>query len=397
MAGVSSDSIHVIHVDDEPEFAELAAEFVQQQDPRVAVETATNPVKGLERIRANGAHCVVSDYDMPGQNGIEFLEAVRKDYPDLPFILFTGKGSEEVASDAISSGVTDYLQKESGTSQYEVLYNRIENVVEQHRAEAMVEEAEQRLQTIAENTDDMLWKFTPEWDELLFVNSAYEDIWGRSIDELRSQPKSFLDGVHTDDTPDVREAMAKLSAGESVDLEVRVNPDEGFSRWAWIKGEPVHDDQEEVVKVVGFARDISERKIREKALSEHRAKLRVYERAVESSTDLLGAVDTEYNLLFANKRYREYHGLSPEDVNQTALPDYLGEKWERKVKPRLDRTLRGETLRYEMQRDPPDDVARTLDIRYYPLRDDEDTIMGAVAAMRDVSTCFEQEESIDGA
>lgn len=50
-------------------------------------------------------------YDMPRQTGIEFLETVREEYPGLPFILYTGKGSEEVAADAISAGVFDYLQK----------------------------------------------------------------------------------------------------------------------------------------------------------------------------------------------------------------------------------------------------------------------------------------------
>lgn len=64
---------------------------------------------------------------MPGMNGIEFLESVRAIDEDLPFILFTGKGSEEVASEAISAGVTDYLQKQSGTDQYTILANRITN------------------------------------------------------------------------------------------------------------------------------------------------------------------------------------------------------------------------------------------------------------------------------
>jgi DNA-binding NtrC family response regulator len=54
---------------------------------------------------------------MPGVDGLEFLASVREEYPDLPFILFTGKGSEEIASEAISRGVTDYLQKETGTDQ----------------------------------------------------------------------------------------------------------------------------------------------------------------------------------------------------------------------------------------------------------------------------------------
>jgi CheY-like chemotaxis protein len=128
--------IRILHVDDEPEFAELVAAYLERADDRCEVETATGPRDGLATLADAPFDCVVSDYDMPGMDGIAFLERVRETHPELPFILFTGKGSEEVASDAISSGVTDYLQKETGTDQYTVLANRIVNAVEAHEAEA---------------------------------------------------------------------------------------------------------------------------------------------------------------------------------------------------------------------------------------------------------------------
>jgi DNA-binding NtrC family response regulator len=125
--------ICVLHVDDEPRFADLTQDFLERVDENFTVLTATGADAAQTRLGEEAVDCVVSDYDMPDNDGLELLERVRREYPDLPFILFTGKGSEEFASDAISAGVTDYLQKESGTSQYRVLANRVRNAVSMAR------------------------------------------------------------------------------------------------------------------------------------------------------------------------------------------------------------------------------------------------------------------------
>ena len=85
--------------------------------------------------------CVVSDYDMHGLTGLKLLEAVRAVDPDVPFILFTGKGSETIASRAISEGATDYLQRTSGPDQYTVLAHRIENAAETYRSRRALTES----------------------------------------------------------------------------------------------------------------------------------------------------------------------------------------------------------------------------------------------------------------
>ena len=126
--------IRVLHVDDEPDFTEMAATFLERADDRLAVATAPSAEEGLDRLDGGEFDCVVSDYEMPGRGGIAFLEAVREHHPDLPFILYTGEGSEGVAGDALAAGATDYLQKGSGTDQYELLANRIANAVAQYRS-----------------------------------------------------------------------------------------------------------------------------------------------------------------------------------------------------------------------------------------------------------------------
>jgi PAS/PAC sensor hybrid histidine kinase (EC 2.7.13.3) len=126
------ETIRVLHVDDQLDFAEMATTFLERENDRFETETVASASDGLVRLADSSFDCVISDYEMPEQNGIELLRTVRREWPDLPFILFTGKGSEKVASEAISAGVTDYLQKSSGTEQYELLAHRITNAVEHH-------------------------------------------------------------------------------------------------------------------------------------------------------------------------------------------------------------------------------------------------------------------------
>jgi DNA-binding NtrC family response regulator len=120
--------IHLLHVDDEPGFADLATTYLERESGRITASTALNAAAAREQIEAGPPDCIVSDYDMPGADGLQLLETVRELDARLPFVLYTGEGSETIASDAISAGVTDYLQKQGGgRSEYAVLANRIEN------------------------------------------------------------------------------------------------------------------------------------------------------------------------------------------------------------------------------------------------------------------------------
>lgn len=176
LADTFEDTYRVLHVDDDRDFSDLTSIYLEREDDRFAVETATSASEGLERLADRWFDCIISDYDMPGGSGIEFLETVRESEPDLPFILFTGKGTEEVASDAISAGVTDYLQKEGGTGQYTVLSNLASNAVEHHRSVRMVEQRDQRLQDIVERVTDALVEVDSDW-QFTFVNRQAEGLY----------------------------------------------------------------------------------------------------------------------------------------------------------------------------------------------------------------------------
>jgi len=179
--------IRVLHVDDDADFADLAATVLAREDDQFAVETATSADDGLDCLADDQFDCVVSDYEMPGRNGIEFLDAVRETYPDLPFILFTGKGSEEIASEAISAGVTDYLQKESGTDQFTVLANRVRNAVQGVRAQRQQKRHLDAIETAQEGIGIL-----DEDGQFLYINQAYADIYGYDPEELEGKHWELL-------------------------------------------------------------------------------------------------------------------------------------------------------------------------------------------------------------
>ena len=132
-ASGNDDRINLLFVDDDPHDIEMAGVFLRQQLEELSMTTATSAADALDVLEATTSggniNCIVSDYRMPGMDGIEFLNEIREQYPKLPFILYTGQGSETVAKQAILDNVTDYVEKDVGRGQYEVLAERIRKAV----------------------------------------------------------------------------------------------------------------------------------------------------------------------------------------------------------------------------------------------------------------------------
>jgi PAS domain S-box-containing protein len=182
-------AIRVLLVDDRPPVGDLTATYLERNDD-VRVRSVESADEGLDLLDAEEFDCVVSAYEVPECDGLQFLADVRDRDPDLPFLLFTGKGSEEIASEAISAGVTDYLQKGSGREQYEVLANRIRNAVAQYRAQREAHDARDRLDRLYGRITDAFYALDDDW-RITYVNEQAcefldrdpEDLAGRDIRE----------------------------------------------------------------------------------------------------------------------------------------------------------------------------------------------------------------------
>ncbi len=146
--------IRVLHVDDEQDQLSFTRILLEDADPAIVVESIPTPDEALDRLSTH-PDCVITDYQMPGMDGIELARRI-KSVVDIPVILYTGRGSEEVASAAFAAGVSDYLRKEMDPGHFQVLARRIRQAVESWRTERILHESEEKYRQLAENAADVL-------------------------------------------------------------------------------------------------------------------------------------------------------------------------------------------------------------------------------------------------
>ena len=100
----------ILVVDDEPVMLKLLSMVIREKTPYDLVAT-NNPLEARELARQNGFDLVIADLKMPGLDGVELLEAVRRAHADIPFIIITAYGSVETAMMTLHKGAFDFITK----------------------------------------------------------------------------------------------------------------------------------------------------------------------------------------------------------------------------------------------------------------------------------------------
>jgi PAS domain S-box-containing protein len=120
--------------------------------------------------------------------------------------------------------------------------------------------SDERFRQLAENIRQVFWMTTPDWDQVLYVSHAYEEVWERSCESLYAAPLSWLESVVEDDRAQVREGIFQFSSERvSNDLNWRITRSDGGVRHILGRFYPVRDEQGEVYRIAGIAEDVTER------------------------------------------------------------------------------------------------------------------------------------------
>jgi PAS domain S-box-containing protein len=251
--------IRVLHVDDEVEFLDLVSFFLKREGD-FEVDTTTTAESALEKMQSENYDAVVVDYSLPGMDGIELLKILRAKGLQIPFVLFTGKGKEETAVQALNCGADFYLQKGASTQlQFTELANMLRKSVQSNRSDAAAREGERFLSSVFSSIQDGISVLDKDLN-ILRVNQTMEDWYSHKMPLVG---KKCYDAYHgrqaqCDSCPSMRTIESGKSAYEVVP---KTGPKDEIMGWLDLYSFPMRDSRTgELSGVIEYVRDITDRR-----------------------------------------------------------------------------------------------------------------------------------------
>ncbi len=276
--------LHVLYVDDEPVLLESIKMYLEK-NAEFSVDTSTGAHEALEKIRNGKYDAVVSDYQMPEMDGIQFLKTLREEGNTIPFIIFTGKGREEVVVDAYKAGADNYLLKGGEPKVMFIdLIRTIEQVVSRRRIESELKFRNALLATQQEVSPDGILAIG-ETGKVLSFNNRFVAMWevppgimesgndGPILElclGLVEAPSQFLSRVN----------YLNEHRSETREDEIRLKDGRTFDRFS----APMSGPGGEYYGRVWYFRDITEKKRSDEALRESAEK---YRTLIESANEAI--------------------------------------------------------------------------------------------------------------
>ena len=421
-----TDRIRVLHVDGDPAVVDAATSALEQEHCGVTVETETTVADGLDRLDRSTFDCIIAGYDLPEQTGVEFLDAVRKREPDLPFILFTSEGTEAAASDAISAGVTEYLRADGGAEPYARLAHSVVDAVErtadgigrEHntRRERAIEELHTTARAFMRaTTEDAIAQVTVDAARTILNmpanavhfadgDSLYPVAWTEQVEELIGMPPVFERGDGL--------AWQAFETGETrVHDDITSNPDR-YNPETDIRSEVILPLGDHGVLLIGsceasafddtdvtlaqtlsvHAKAALDRLDRERQLREEREFI---DQALDTLDDLFYVVGSAGNLRQWNARFPEVTGYSDAEIDDMAVHDFFPADERETIREAVNQAVEHGRTTVEAELWTADGERIPYEFTGTRLTDTDGEVAGVVGIGRDISQRREYEQRLE--
>lgn len=277
--GHTTQMYSVLYVDDEPALLDIGRIYLEKSG-HFHVDVAASVNEAIIKLNARTFDAIVSDYQMEDIDGIHFLQFIRDQHQDIPFILFTGRGREEVVIEALNSGADFYLQKGGEPkSQFAELDYKIRTAIDRRRVRNELRDSRKRLADLI--------NFLPDATFAIDMK-GHVIVWNRMMEELTGIAPAAILGKENVPSPlslDGKQGHTLVDCivraeqePEKMYPDLRRNGDrlivETYSPprhdekggYFWLTASPLYDSEGRVVGAIESVRDITQRKETEKKL-----------------------------------------------------------------------------------------------------------------------------------
>ena len=330
--------MRVLHVDDDLVLLKTAKSCLEMQG-QFEIDAASSVEDALKKIGESEYDAIISDYQMPSIDGLEFLKELRDQGNKIPFIIFTGKGREEVAIKALNLGADQYLDKHGDPETvYTELAHNIREAVEKRNMTQMLVESEEKYRNLVEDTKDSIVIIDLKGN-VQFANKATEELTGYTE---KSHPANLRKVTPIKYWPKSLAMLLRARKGESTPyFESVIRRKDGTLVPVESGGKPLFRNGK-VVGIQIITRDISTRKKEEREVLESERK---YRELADQLPEIVFETDTRGRLTFLNERAYEITGYTSEDFAKGLIYfEFMAPHDLDRAKMDLKRLLSGEKI-----------------------------------------------------
>ncbi|HUK84834.1 MAG TPA: PAS domain S-box protein, partial [Candidatus Acidoferrum sp.] len=307
-------TIRVLHVDDDLFLLETS-KMILSDENNFEIDDATSVFEALKKMECQNYDAVISDFEMPVKNGLDFLKILREQQNDIPFILFTGKGREEVVVKALNLGADRYINKNgSPETVYCELADAINKSVERKKSKQMLIKSEIKYRTLVEKSTQGILIAQTSPLRIVFANSALQNVLGFSVEDLKSLSPIGVARLICDDDKEVFfRRLEGLLHGEQPksNLEFRAVRKDGSI--VWLEAFPNRIEYMGEPAVQGMFLDITQRKKAQENLLESEERYRVL---ANSLPDIVFEADANGTIVYVNDKAFEIAGISSKNLEK---------------------------------------------------------------------------------
>ncbi|MDQ8188989.1 hybrid sensor histidine kinase/response regulator [Roseibacillus persicicus] len=216
--------------------------------------------EALEFLRENQVGLMVLDLGLPDITGQELIEALREQGRQIPFIVMSGMNDVRLTVKMMREGALDFVLKDSNF--LELVVPVVQRVLEGLEVRRKFDETEVRFRQISEAISDVFWLMGPDHSHYLYVNPAFEKVWGIPASALLDDRELWGKAIVAEDRNKYLQATGELWSGEREDYNViyRIRDAGGQLRWINDRGYARRDQSGQLIRFIGVATDVSDQK-----------------------------------------------------------------------------------------------------------------------------------------